>query len=140
MKITIFSEKPDDMRDFDKKEWKQYDVEHFGRELAWDTKMCFLKAEDESGIIGTMELKIEGGVGKVNTLLVANTNQRRGVGRALMQKAEEITRDQKGHKMFVVTGKGWEAVKFYETLGYKKTGDLPNHYFNVDFIELSKFL
>lgn len=140
MKITIFKEKPDDMRAFDKREWKQYDVEHFGRELEWDTKMYFLKATDKSGILGTMELKIEGGIGKINTLLVTNTNQGKGVGKALMQKAEEFTRKLNGHKMFVVTGKEWDAVGFYEALGYKKTGDLPNHYFNVDFIELSKFL
>lgn len=138
MKITLLTGKSDDMRFFDKAEWKRYDLEHFGRALEWDTKMYFLKAEDKSGILGTMELKIEGGIGKINTRLVTNTNQRKGVGKALMQKAEELTRKLNGHKMFVITGKDWNAVKFYEALGYRKSGDLPNHYFNVDFMELSK--
>lgn len=140
MNIQILEQKTDDMRFFDKKEWKIYDVLHFGKSIKWDTKFYYLKAEDKSGILGTMELKIEGGVGKINTILVGNKSQRKGVGKALMQKADELTKENNGHKMFLITGKNWEAVKFYKALGFEKTGELRDHYFHVDFIEMSKFI
>ena len=60
--------------------------------------------------------------------------------KVLEQKAVEITKKQNGHKLFLMTGKDWEAIKFYETLGFEKTGEINNHYFNGDFIELTKFI
>ena len=140
MNITVFDQKPEDMKSFDKKEWKEYDHIHFGKEINWDTKTYFLKAEDETGILGTMELKVEGGVGKINTLLVSHTAQRKGVGKALMQKAEELTKSQNGHKLFLLTGENWEAVQFYLAVGFEKTAEVKNHYFHIDFIQLSKFI
>lgn len=46
----------------------------------------------------------------------------------------------KAHKICLFTGKSWSARKFYEKLGYKKTADLPKHYFKVDFVIYSKIL
>ncbi|MBP9718882.1 MAG: GNAT family N-acetyltransferase [Candidatus Levybacteria bacterium] len=140
MNIQVLEQKSEEMKAFDKHEWKAYDQEHFGHVIVWDTKTYFLKAEDETGILGTLEVKVEGGVGKINTLLVGKGNQRKGVGKALMEKAEEITKQQNGHKLFLMTGKGWEAIKFYETMGFEKTAEVNNHYFNTDFIELTKFI
>lgn len=140
MNIHVLEEKSEEMKTFDKKEWKEYDIQHFGHPIEWDTKVYFLNAEDETGILGTLEFKVEGGVGKINTLLVGKGNQRKGVGKALMEKAEEITKKQNGHKLFLMTGKGWEAIKFYEVMGFKKTAEVNNHYFNTDFIELTKFI
>ena len=57
-----------------------------------------------------------------------------------MEKAEELTKQQNGHKLFLMTGKGWKAVQFYEAMGFQKTAEIHNHYFNTDFIELTKFL
>lgn len=140
MQSSAFSQKPDEMRAFDKDEWKQYDFEHFGKDVIWDTVFYYVEAEEDNRIVGTMELKIEAGIGKVTTLLVAKSNQRKGVGKALMQKAEEITKQQNGHKLFLTTGKTWEALKFYQTIGFQITGELRDHYFHVDFVELTKFL
>jgi N-acetylglutamate synthase-like GNAT family acetyltransferase len=128
------------MKAFDKKEWKEYDMEHFGQPIDWDTKVYFIKAEDEKGIVGTLGIKVEGGVGKINTILVRKGEQRKGIGKVLMEKAEEITKNQNGHKLFLMTGRGWKAIQFYEALGFEKTAEVNNHYFNTDFIELSKFI
>lgn len=141
MTIHVLDQKSEDMRHFDKKEWKQYDLKHFNQPVEWDTKFYYLKAIGDNGeILGTMELKIEGGVGKINTLLVGKNIQRKGVGKSLMQKAEELTKHQNGHKIYLTTGKDWEARKFYESLGYQKSGEINNHFFHIDFIQLSKFL
>lgn len=57
-----------------------------------------------------------------------------------MSRAGKITKDNGGHKLFLTTGEGWRAVSFYKAIGFKQTAKLPNHYFNVDFIEMSKFI
>ncbi len=85
MQITVYTDKPDDMKAFDKKEWKLYDIEHFGQNIVWDTKVYYLKAEDDNTILGTLELKVEGGIGKVNTLLVSSERLRKGVGRDFVE-------------------------------------------------------
>jgi ribosomal protein S18 acetylase RimI-like enzyme len=113
---------------------------HFGHPIIWDTKVYYVKAEDTTGILGTLEIKVEGGVGKINTILVRKGEQGKGVGKALMEKAEEITKKQNGHKLFLMTGEGWEAIKFYKKLGFEKTADIHNHYFHTNFIELTKFI
>lgn len=139
MKIAVLKRKSKGMRAFDKAGWKYYNLEHFGRDVQWDPKIYFLKAHVDGKILGTLELKINGGVGEIKTLLVEHTMLRHGVGKALMLKAEEMVKAHGGHKLFLTTGEGWEAVRFYKALGFEETGKLPNHYFNVDFIEMSKF-
>jgi ribosomal protein S18 acetylase RimI-like enzyme len=57
-----------------------------------------------------------------------------------MERAEAIAKQYKLHKVYLDTGKNWKAAKFYESLGYKKTGELPKHLEQQDYIEYSKFL
>ncbi|MBI1982313.1 MAG: GNAT family N-acetyltransferase [Candidatus Levybacteria bacterium] len=140
IKIVVLNRKPKAMKTFDSAEWKHYDREHFGRDIKWDSKVYFLKAYSGRKIMGTMELKVEGGVGEIKTLLVKHTMQRQGVGRALVSKAEKITKTNGGHKLFLTTGEGWRAVSFYKAIGFEQTAKLSNHYFSVDFIEMSKFI
>lgn len=140
MKINVLKKKSKTMRAFDKAEWRLHDHEHFGKDVVWDTNLYYLKAHLKKEILGTMELEIEGGVGYIKTLLVSHTRMKQGIGKELIEKAEAITRKQKGHKMFLTTGKNWDAVKFYKAIGFEITGKLNNHYFNIDFVEMSKFL
>ncbi len=99
-----------------------------------------LKAYERKEILGTMELKVEGGVGAIKTLLVSYQNHRLGIGRKLMHEAEQITKRNNGHKLFLTTGKNWDALHFYKALGFEQTGVQKNHYFDVDFVEMSKFI
>lgn len=140
MKVHVLQKKSHVMKAFDEKEWKIYDREHFGREIEWDTNIYFVKVQEGKELLGTMEIKIEAGTGSIKTLLVVHTKQRTGVGKALIQKAEELTRKHNGHKLFLSTGRNWEAVKFYEAMGFKEEGELKNHYFNIDFLQFAKFL
>ena len=140
MKISVFTKKSKSMQDFDKIQWKKWDKVHFGKEIVWKTVFYYLYAKEGRAIVGTMELKIEAGVGKVNTLVVHSESLRKGIGKVLMKEAEELTKKHNGHKLILTTGKDWEAVKFYKTLGFQEVGLLKDHFFHVDFIEMSKLL
>ncbi|PIS15964.1 hypothetical protein COT62_00900 [Candidatus Roizmanbacteria bacterium CG09_land_8_20_14_0_10_41_9] len=140
MKISVLTKKSKSVKDFDKTQWKKWDKVHFGKEIEWKTVFYYLSAKEGSAIVGTMEVKIEAGVGKVNTLIVHSESLRKGIGKALMRKAEELTKKHNGHKLILTTGKGWEAVKFYKELGFQEVGLLRDHFFHVDFIEMNKLL
>lgn len=140
MQISVLKRKTSSMKDFDKKEWKHHNYDHFGKDIIWDTHIYFIRASDQKDVVGTLELKVECGVGYVRTLLVDHSKLRRGTGKILMQKAENLTKLHGGHKLFLLTGKHWDSVKFYTALGFQITAELKNHYFHQDFIELSKFI
>jgi ribosomal protein S18 acetylase RimI-like enzyme len=141
MKIKVISKNNKQFKEFNKKEWRKANIENFGHSKDWNTKNQILGAYDDKNIlIGILGIKIEGGVGYIGTMLVAKKNRKKGIGKMLMNKAKEIAQKNKAHKIYLQTGKSWESVNFYKKLGYKITGYLPNHYFNVDFVELTLFI
>jgi len=80
------------------------------------------------------------GVTEIITIITDHTRQKQGIGKALMQKAERIGVKEDIHKIYLITGKGWEAIKFYKKMGFEQTGLLKNHYRNHDMLIFSKFL
>jgi len=140
MKISVFTKKSKSIKDFNKIQWRKWDKVHFGKEIEWKTVFYYLCVKERNAVVGTIELKIEAGVGKVNTLIVHSESLRKGIGKALMRKAEELTKKHHGHKLILTTGKDWEAVKFYKALGFQEVGLLRDYFFHVDFIEMSKLL
>ncbi len=139
MKLIVTKRKNKKIVDFEKKEWVQVDLEHYGKNWDW-TKKIFRIAAVEDQILGSLRMEIEAGVAYLNTLIVSSSQGKRGIGKTLLKKAERIAIENGAHKMYLVTGKTWDAVGFYEKLGYEKTGYLPNHYNHKDFIEMTKFL
>lgn len=140
MKIRILSKGSKQSKKFNKREWSEANIEHFGHSSDWNTKHFMLEAYDKNELIGSLSLKTEGGVGHISTMLVAKNHRRSGVGKKLMEKAKKIAQREKTHKIYLQTGKDWKSVIFYKKLGYKITGKLKNHYFNKDFIELTLFI
>lgn len=140
MKIKISSKGSKKLKEFNKKEWQQANLEHFGHALDWNTKHYILAAYDNQDLVGTLSLKIEAGVAYIGTMLIAKDKRRKGIGQNLMDKAQQIAKQNNAHKIYLQTGKDWQSVQFYEKLGYKITGQLPNHYFHKDFVELTLFI
>lgn len=140
VKIVVLKTKSKPFQNFNDKEWVIADREHYGRNIDWSEKKLLLKAEDNGEIVGTLSGKVEAGVGCIYAIIVVKNKRGQGIGKQLMLKAEAIAKQLGAHKIFLVTGDGWEAVKLYESLGYEITAKQPNHYVNKDFIEMTKFL
>lgn len=131
---------PQNAIDFVKHEWKVADVTHFGKEIQWKKNHQAIIAQDDEKIVGVLELTIQAGVMYIDELIVEGTKHGQGIGKTLMEKAEEIAQENKLHKIYLDTGENWSAVKFYEKLGYKKTAVLPKHYVGIDYFIFTKFL
>jgi ribosomal protein S18 acetylase RimI-like enzyme len=141
MKIKILKKETKELKKFRRKEWKQVDLEHFGKNVLFHRRKYQLMAIDNKNeIIGQLLFNIMAGVSHIKEILVAKGRRRQNIGKELMRKAEEITRKHNIHKIILETGKTWSAVPFYKSLGYKITGKHPNHYFHQDFVIFTKFL
>lgn len=140
MKIKISTKGSKKLKAFNKKEWPTANIEHFGHNQDWNTKHYVLEMYENQDLVGILGLKIEAGVAHIGTMLVAKNKRRKGIGRLLMEKAKQISKQNVAHKIYLQTGQDWQSVKFYEKLGYKITGQLSNHYFQKDFIEFTLFI
>ncbi|MEK7571878.1 MAG: GNAT family N-acetyltransferase [Patescibacteria group bacterium] len=143
MNIKITKKGSKKLEAFHKKEWASEDVKHYGKPIPWDRwqkKDFTLEVCEDKEIIGSLTFTINADVAYIDIFLVADGKRSQGIGRVLIAKAEKLAREHGVHKIYLQTGKDWESVTFYVSQGYKKTADLPNHYFHTDFVEMTKFL
>lgn len=138
--MIISSATKDEVKEFNIREWHGVDVEHYGRPVEWNQKDFLFKATDGDEILGTVSGEHESGVIYIYGLIVAEGKRGQGIGKALMEKAEAFGKEMKAHKIHLITGKDWGSNKFYESLGYKKIADLPQHHFRKDFVVYNKFI
>ena len=88
------------------------------RKLAVQPQL-FLVAEHQGTVVGTVMVGYEGHRGWVNYLAVSPDHQRRGLGRQLMEQAEEALLALGCPKLNLQIRHDNEAVRrFYEALGY----------------------
>ena len=141
MRITVLKHKTWRIPKIFQKEWDKLDIEHFGREIKdKKPKEFVIKAQIGKEVAGFAKVRLFLGVGKIREIIVKEKFRGRGVGKALLEKAEEIFRENKAHKMVLETGKHWKARKFYEKLGFKVSAILKAHYGGVDFVVMEKAL
>jgi len=143
MKIKQLKTKTKDFKDFKKKEWIKIHPKHYGVELDeeyWDTKHLFLKAVEGRKTVGALVGEYMAGVLHISELITAHNLRGKGVGKALLKKAERWVKNQGGHEVYLLTGTKWRARDFYKKLGYKLVAEMPRHYSKTDFVLLRKFL
>ena len=141
MSIKITSSTDKEVEVFERKEWGAEDMEHYGREVEWEEwKPTFFlfKAEKKGKIIGVIGGHLIAEVIFLERILVTQAERNIGIGKMLLAKAEEYAKEIHAHKIYLYTGKGWEAIQFYLKHGYEKTGELPNHFMKKDFVIYSK--
>jgi ribosomal protein S18 acetylase RimI-like enzyme len=125
---------------FSNKVWKTADLQYSGRIINWKKEVRFIHAYTNKQLVGLIELTMEAGVMIILDLAIDYTYQNQGIGTILMHRAEKLAKQHKVHKISLETGKTWKVRKFYEKLGYIKTGDLLMHFAKQDYVQYSKFL
>jgi GNAT superfamily N-acetyltransferase len=82
-----------------------------------------IAARDESGdVIGVGRIHwLDDGAAQIRYMATAHTHRRRGIGRTVIARLEEIALDA-GAQRIVINARQ-PAVPFYEKLGYEITGD-----------------
>ena len=138
-----------DLQDGDKKEfetfknfeWKIADQEHYGdKPPNFEVISKTFVSKFENKIVGQIELKIDQGVAKIESLLVGSEQQGKGVGRGLVIASEKWVVENGAHKITLETGEVWSAKKFYQKLGYEVRAVLPNDVAHQNFVLMDKML
>ena len=137
-RISLSKANEKEIETFNKKAWQEADLEDYGPGAKWVSKEIIFKAVEGGKIIGTIKAKYDAGVVYVKNVIIAKNKRRQGIGRQLMVKVETTGKKLGAHKIYLFTGKTWPEKRFYEKLGYRKTGDLPKHFFKHDFVIYSK--
>jgi len=141
MKIIINPVVNNEADAFEKDQWAEVYQEYFGREVHWDYDSHHFKALDDRGnILGTITFEFEDGVIFINTLIVHKNTRGLGIGEKLVGFVENWGRENKAHKIYLFTQKGWKSCDFYEKLDYKRTAVLENHFMNQDYFIYTKYL
>lgn len=138
--IVIQKSTKGEIRKFDAMAWKDANIEHYGGPIRWIEKGFTFKATEDREIVGTIVGKFSAGVIYVDDLVVAKNHRGKGIGKLLIQKAEDFGKKMGAHKAYLFTGNGWDAEKFYQNTGYKKTGILLNHFLHKDFVIYEKII
>ena len=125
---------------FIKKEWKTADKQYQRKTVDWKKHKKILTAYEKGELVGVLDLYYVAGVMHIEEIIVAFIHHKKGIGKVLMEQAEELAKKEKLHKIYLETGKTWGVGDFYEKLGYIKTGEMPKHHCGQDYIQYSKFL
>jgi len=91
---------------------------------------ALLVAEDEAGIVGTVQLVLDLPENQPHRadlakMLVHRRGRRHGLGAALMRAAEALARDCGRSLLVLDTVTGGDAERLYARLGWQRCGDIP---------------
>lgn len=138
--VNISKSTNKELKVFGEKVWPIADREHYGKDVDYKNKEFIYKATQDGEIVGSIKGKYEAGILYIDYLIVAHDKKGKGIGKALTQKSEDFGKKYGAHKVHLITGKGWEAEKFYQGLGYKQIAILPKHHFKKDFVIYEKLI
>ena len=124
---------------FFRNEWKKSDK---SKGFKWDAFGGFLEVKDEKGnYAGLARFEIIGGAAELKQLIVIKEARKKGIGKMLIKKFEEIARKKKCHVVYLKTSERHKtALKFYKNHGYKIVTKLPNNKFHLTWYFLEKKL
>lgn len=104
-------------------------------------KHNFYLAEENNIALGFISVELhyqKQYTAKIHKIYILPSAQGKGVGKLLMQKAEEIAREQKLKKLSFNVNRFNKALNFYENLGYQTVKsediDIGNGYLMEDFV------
>jgi ribosomal protein S18 acetylase RimI-like enzyme len=91
------------------------------------SRETFLVVEQMGRLIGVVEVRVEGSTGYFGMLAVDPSARRAGVGRALVEAAENQCRSAGCTLMTLSTGEDrTELIPYYEKMGYRVTSIEPS--------------
>ena len=124
--------------------WRAHDrdwrSELWNFRVVWHEQSHDVVAKDGERIVAALRLRIAASLAHVEALYVLRGNRKRGLGRMLLARAEELAKYYNCHKVSVAVFADHPAQTFFEHCGYKTEALLAQHTFKLDVAMLRKFL
>ncbi len=122
-------------------ELKHYSAETFSRFI--ESKNCFaFVSVQKQGVIGLAIGRIEeGGISDLSWICTDPLSQGKGTGKELLSGVIEYCKNKGCHKIFAYTFPFLvPAVSFYLKSGFIQEAHLTKHWYQLDFLIMSKWL
>ncbi len=117
-----------------------YSVESLTKQIEINKHLFFL-AQEKNQALGFVSIELHyqnQSVTKIHKIYILPTAQRKGVGRMLMQKAEEVARKHQNTKLQLNVNRHNKASNFYHKLGFQAIHtediDIGNGYLMEDYV------
>ena len=140
MSLEIESAKPGETDAFWKAHDRDWRTELWNFRVIWHEQTHDVIARDDGEIAGVLRLRIAASLGTLEALYVLPDRRRRGIGRLLVSRAEELSNYYNCHKVSVAVFHERPAQTFFTACGYKVDAVIPQHTFKLDVALLRKFL
>ncbi len=119
-------------------DWEESDT-HKG--ITYHTKHICFGAFKDNELTGYIKLKIRGGVGNLSALIVKKHARNTGIGKALLDHFETISKNHNCHKLTLRTSeKHKSALTLYKNNGYTIEATLKNDKNHITWYQLCKHL
>lgn len=132
-----------EVKDFYMNEWPSANVEVFGfsDQAKWKMEEHLITARVDDKIVGVAQFRIIGGVGYLGTLLVKEEYRGKySVGKELLNKFEEISKEKQCHKLGLKSYKDSRAAKFFAKHGYEVEAVLFKDIHQIDWVMMAKYV
>jgi GNAT superfamily N-acetyltransferase len=108
--------------------------------VVWHEQTHDLAVRDGETIAGALRVRIAASLAHIEALYVVPAQRKRGIGRTLLARCEEIANYYNCHKVTAAVFAGHAAQTFFECCDYKVEAVLAQHTFKLDVAMLRKFL
>jgi GNAT superfamily N-acetyltransferase len=140
MSLEIEVAKPGDADAF----WKVHDrawrSELWAFKVVWHEQSSDVVARVDGAIAGALRTRIAASLAHVEAFYVEPAHRRRGIGRALLERCEQIANYYNCHKVTAAVLDAGDALRFFTACGYHVEAVLPQHTFKLDVAMVRKFL
>ena len=140
MPIDVVRVQPDAVAGFYRTAEREALKAFYGFSVIWHEQSYDFAARDGDRVVGAATIRICASLGHVDKIAVADGARRQGVGRELLDAADDVAKYYNCHKMTVLVPHRSAAQQFFEACGYREEAVLPQHTFKLDMAVLRKFL
>ena len=112
----------------------------WGFPVVWHEQSHEFAALDGDTVVGALGLRVAASLAHLESLIVAPEYRRRGIGRALLERAEVLANYYNCHKVVVEVLAVSGARRFFEACDYRLEAVLPQHTWKLDVALMRKFI
>ncbi|MBV9270670.1 MAG: GNAT family N-acetyltransferase [Candidatus Eremiobacteraeota bacterium] len=140
MAIEIARVQPERIAEFMRSNEREALKTFYDFSVIWFEQRHQFAAIDGENVVGAAEIRIAASLAHVESVVVAPSHRREGIGRRLLEASSDVANYYNCHKMTVLVPHKSPVERFFEACDYKEEAVLPQHTFKLDMAVMRKFL